>query len=91
MTTHYVKSWPHLFDATISGRKKHELRRATDRDYQEGDLLVLQEFEPASAAYTGRQHTVVITFVTSAAAPCALSESALNEDFCILSIAEVNA
>jgi hypothetical protein len=36
--------------------------------------------------YTGREATAQITYITSAGAPCALSDQALNQEFCILSI-----
>jgi len=83
---HKVKSWPQFFEAIVSGKKKHELRRADDRDFQVGDTLRLQEFNPDTQRYSGREFLVRITFITSADRPCALSESALNSDYCILSI-----
>jgi hypothetical protein len=86
---HKVKSWPRFFEATLSGLKTHEVRRLTDRDYQVGDRLLLQEFDPATETYTGRELLVRITYVTSAEAPCALSEECLQPDFCILSIVKV--
>ncbi len=52
-----------------------------------GDRLLLREFDPANQRFTGREQTVLVTYVTSADLPCALSEEALNPDFCILSIA----
>jgi hypothetical protein len=86
---HKVKSWPPLFEATRLGLKTHELRRMTDRDYQVGDTLTLQEFDPDSQCYSGREQMVMITYVTSAKTPCALSESSLDPEYCILSIVRV--
>lgn len=86
---HRVKSWPHLFEATLSGAKTHDMRRATDRDYQVGDILCLEEFEPDLGAYTGRELKLRITYVTSAQFPCALSGEGLSEGYCILSIKPV--
>jgi Domain of unknown function (DUF3850) len=86
---HRVKSWPHLFASTLSGEKKHELRRISDRDYRVGDFLLLQEFDPTTQCYSGRELRVKITYITSAESPCALSKSALNPEFCILSIEKV--
>jgi hypothetical protein len=86
---HRVKSWPHLFASALAGQKKHELRRVSDRDYQVGDFLLLQEFDPTTQRYSGRELRVRITYITSADFPCALSESALNPEFCILSIDKV--
>lgn len=86
---HSIKSWPELFEATLSGAKVHEVRRLTDRDYRVGDLLRLREYDPSTETYSGRELVVRITYMTSADAPCALSEKCLHPDFCILSIAKV--
>jgi hypothetical protein len=85
--THELKCWPEFFDAIADGRKRHDLRRSTDRDFRVGDILQLREFDPSSDFYTGRSQAVRVTYVTSADLPCALSGEALSRDFCILSIA----
>jgi hypothetical protein len=87
--THELKCCTAFFTEIAEGRKRHDLRRATDRDFHVGDRLVLREYDPARECYTGRVQTVVVTYVTSADLPCALSEEALNPDFCILSIARL--
>ena len=84
---HDLKCWPKFFDAIADGRKRHDLRRSTDRDFRVGDVLNLLEFDPSLDDYTGRSQLVKVTYVTSADLPCALSEQALHESFCILSIA----
>lgn len=43
--THEVKTWPVPFEAVMSGKKTHEVRKF-DRDYMVGDFLVLKEFIP---------------------------------------------
>ncbi len=86
---HKVKSWPNLFEATLAGDKTHDLRRMADRDYRVGDTLRLQEFDPVTQRYSGRELIVRITYVTSAEHPCALSEGGLHSDYCILSIVKV--
>jgi hypothetical protein len=83
---HIVKSWPHLFEATVTGVKTHDMRRTSDRDYQVGDTLVLREYDPTLCVFTGRWADALITYITSADAPCALSDDALHQDFCILSL-----
>lgn len=85
MTTHYLKSWPHLFRASVEGSKRHELRR-NDRDFKVGDLLVLQEYDPSVCEYTKRQKAFIVTYITNAEHPCAISDFGLNEGYCILSI-----
>jgi hypothetical protein len=49
---HHVKSWPQYFKPIKAGFRTHELRR-NDRDYNVGDLMVLEEFDPATKGYTG--------------------------------------
>jgi hypothetical protein len=88
---HELKSWPQFFEPIVAGRKTHELRRSDERDYQVGDRLRLREFDPASNTYTGRVEVVAITYITSADQPCALSEMALGQGFCILSICKLAA
>ncbi len=86
---HELKCWPQFFEAIAEGRKRHDLRRADDRDFHVGDRLRLREFEPEAQQYTGREQVVEVTYKTSAEQPCALSNSALHPDFCILSIVPV--
>lgn len=88
---HELKCWPQFFEAIRDGRKRHDLRRADDRAFAVGDRLRLCEFDPSSNRFTGRRQDVVVTFVTSADQPCALSNAALNPSYCILSIAPLFA
>ncbi|TFI58640.1 DUF3850 domain-containing protein [Sphingomonas parva] len=83
---HELKCWPKFFEPIAQGRKRHDLRRVGDRDFQVGDRMILREFSPETGSYTGRRQTVEISYITSATEPCALSDQALHEDFCILSI-----
>jgi len=47
------KCWPEIFELVKSGKKKFDLRLA-DFDIQEGDTLVLEEWDPETKKYTGR-------------------------------------
>jgi len=87
MTTHHVKSWSHFFDAIKRGDKRHDLR-LNDRDYQVGDLLVLERYDPFAGCYTGEEYLVEISFITSSQYPCAFSSSVLPKDYVILSLKE---
>ena len=62
------------------------MRRSDDRDFLVGDILVLQEYEPENNQYSGREFRLVITYITSAENPCALSGSGLTKGYCILSV-----
>ncbi|KAF1042375.1 MAG: hypothetical protein GAK35_02748 [Herbaspirillum frisingense] len=52
MRIHSLKCWPEPFADLLSGAKTHEFR-LNDRDYQAGDVLKLQCFDPATEHYTG--------------------------------------
>ena len=86
---HRLKCWPQFFDTILAGEKRHDLRRCTDRAFEVGQVLELQEFDPQSERFTGRVQLVEVTYITSAELPCALSKGALHPDFCILSIRSV--
>ncbi|CAB4943729.1 unannotated protein [freshwater metagenome] len=88
-TIHSLKSWPNFFGPIVAGDRRHELRR-NDRGFRIGDEILLNEFDPALVAYTGRTCLVTITSITSSEFPCAVSDVGLNPDFCILTISLVS-
>ena len=47
------KVWPEYFQKILTGKKNFEVRLA-DWECQEGDILVLKEWDPRSKEYTGR-------------------------------------
>lgn len=50
---HLLKCWPEFFALVFSGVKKFEVRK-NDRNYQEGDVLVLREWDPETTSYSGK-------------------------------------
>jgi hypothetical protein len=56
------KTWPALFEKILSGSKTFDLRTA-DFDIQENDTLVLQEWDPKTKDYTGREIEKKVGFV----------------------------
>lgn len=48
------KIWPGPFERIVSGEKRYELR-LDDFEINEGDTLLLREWDPRSKEYTGRQ------------------------------------
>lgn len=48
------KSWPKIFKLIKSGKKKFDLRVADFR-VKEGDILLLEEYDPKRKKYTGRK------------------------------------
>ncbi|KKT86239.1 MAG: hypothetical protein UW85_C0005G0029 [Parcubacteria group bacterium GW2011_GWA1_Parcubacteria_45_10] len=47
------KAWPELFEAVVSGKKKYDLR-LNEFEINEGDTLLLEEWDPKTKTYTGR-------------------------------------
>ncbi len=62
MTTIHKKVWPKYFQAILDGKKTYELRLA-DFECHEGDTLILQEWNPETKTYTGREITKIVTYV----------------------------
>lgn len=55
---HNLKILPEYFTSVISGRKTAELRKL-DRDFQVGDVIILNEFDGEN--FTGRTVRILIT------------------------------
>jgi hypothetical protein len=77
---HRLKTHPPYFDLVADGTKTFELRRH-DRNFRQGDTLILEEYDPAAQAYTGRVCWASVTYVLSDA-----QAFGLREGFCALGI-----
>ena len=62
MTLIKKKLWPEFFDPIASGKKTYELRLG-DMEVAEGDTLLLQEWNPHTKQYTGREISKEVTYV----------------------------
>lgn len=60
--THIKKVHPPYFQYILDGKKTYELRLA-DWKCEEGDTLVLQEWDPKTEDYTGREITKTVSYV----------------------------
>lgn len=60
--THALKTWPYYFVPVLHGIKTFEIRK-NDRDFKEGDQLLLREWDPRSEDYTGRECVRWITYI----------------------------
>lgn len=56
------KTWPEYFKDIKSGKKTYELRLA-DWKCKEGDILILEEWDPKTKEYTGRKIEKKVTYV----------------------------
>ena len=61
---HELKTWPPEFQAIYSGRKTFEVRR-NDRDFKEGDEVLLREYILTNGSYTERRIRKKIGFILS--------------------------
>lgn len=57
------KLWKEYYDAVASGKKKAEFR-LNDFDVEEGDTLLLEEWDRETSSYTGRVIEKKVTCVT---------------------------
>ncbi len=56
------KVWPEYFEKILSGQKNYEVRLA-DWKCKEGDILVLEEWDPKTKEYTGRKVEKKVSYV----------------------------
>ena len=56
------KCWLGYFDDIVSGKKNYDLR-LNDFEVNEGDTLVLEEWDQNTKAYTGRKIEKAVTYV----------------------------
>lgn len=75
---HSLKVWPEYFSAVASGEKTFEVRR-NDRDFQGGDIVHLNEWDPATHRYSGRMLFFTIGYVLR-------EEFGLQPGYCAFSI-----
>lgn len=54
---HELKSWPNSFREIITLHKQFDYRK-NDRNYQNGDILYLKEYNPDTGKYTGSEFKV---------------------------------
>lgn len=86
---HHLKTHPRPFHATRLGDKTYEIR-VNDRDYQVGDILLLQEWRPPEeaephlpAGYTGLECMYRVRYMTPG------GEWGLPPNLCVLALGPV--
>lgn len=85
---HWLKSWPEYFKPVLDGVKTFEIR-FDDRHYSVGDLLILQEWEPNTAKFSGRVIRKRVVYKTDGIGTGAVPPLAgLYRGYCILGLGE---
>lgn len=79
---HELKTWPKYFQLIADGTKSFELRK-NDRDFQQGQVLILREFDEQTNTYTGRTLHRKITYVLQGEEAGVFG---LKEGFCIMGL-----
>jgi hypothetical protein len=75
--THELKILPEFYNDILSGKKNFEIRKA-DRDFQEGDKIILKECD---GVFTGRELERWIGYIHRGN-----GEYGLSEGYCILGL-----
>jgi len=60
--THRLKTWPQYFEEVYSGKKNFELRK-NDRNYNVGDILILEEWDSELRDYSGRRISKKVEYI----------------------------
>jgi hypothetical protein len=87
---HELKIWPEFFEPVLRGDKTAELRY-NDRRYEVGDILILQEWEPRTREYTGREVKRLVSHVQQGMGMQGVIEPlrGLDRRYAILSLQEI--
>lgn len=59
---HELKIWPEYFDAVQRREKTFEVRQ-NDRDFNEGDTLILKEWDRRENIFTGREIKAEVPYI----------------------------
>lgn len=76
---HHIKCWPEYFESIENGIKTFELRK-DDRNYKIGDTLVIRDFDPDTATYSGKFLIRIVNYKMSD------SLMGLQYGYCILGL-----
>lgn len=79
---HFLKCIQPYFDNVTHNRKRFEIR-LDDRDYKEGDFVVLREYNPKEDVYSGRVWVVKIVYLIR-------GTECLKEGYCAFTIEHVS-
>ena len=81
--THALKIKPDSFKDILSGKLNFKIVK-NDRDYEEGDILQLEEFD--NKGYTGRYVNAEVTYILDAELTYKLNDAEYKEGYVVLGI-----
>ena len=61
--THRLRTYKRFYEATLSRRKMFEVRRDSNRNFSEGDILILVEVDEDTKETTGREMRLVVDYI----------------------------
>ncbi len=76
---HALKTWPEPFEAVRAGRKTFEYR-LNDRDFQVGDCLVLQEYNPEYDSLTRECVSMRVVYIAAG------GKFGIPPKYCVMSV-----
>ncbi len=85
MTLHKLKTWPTFFAAVERGIKTFEVRK-NDRNFQVGDTLLLEEWNPETRSYTGFGLLRTVSYITDGKALDCKDKDVLKEGYVIMGL-----
>jgi hypothetical protein len=75
----HLKTWPEYFRMVLSGDKNFEVRK-NDHDFQVGDMLILQEWDPSVERYTGYEIEREVVYILKG------GQFGIGPEYCVMSL-----
>ena len=79
MKIHELKVWDTYYDSLESGQKNFEVRK-NDRNFQVGDLLLLNCFNPKKETYNGEKCLRRITYILHG------DKFGIEKEYCVIGL-----
>ena len=79
---HELKIWPEFFEVVSEGKKKFEIRSTSDRKFEEGQNVLLREWDKETESYTGKWIHVQVTYLLEGG-------KFLPDDVCVFSFIRI--
>lgn len=78
-TIHALKTWMPYFQDILDGTKTFEYRK-NDRNFQRGDIVILNEWNQTTEEYTGRKYPFRIKYIIYG------GQFGIPKDYCIMGV-----